>query len=200
MVLGLDVFHVFKYPADKVIKTHLSKYPTPKEKFVESITTVEESVDSVSGVEYRKKLATCTNVVPKFLRRLGLLNVPAIILEEESWYYRRQSTAKLSSRMLTWENLAQLREESEFRPSPENPNWTEFRMRGTISITGVGPFGAILEYYAQVFLRGGGKKSIRIMEELLRERYGEGASRSSKPSSNNCILPTTSSQSHHSVS
>ncbi|XP_078664193.1 PRELI domain-containing protein 2-like [Branchiostoma floridae x Branchiostoma belcheri] len=196
MVLGLDVFHVFKYPADKVIKTHLAKYPTPKEKFVECIKTVEEKVDSVSGIEYRKKLATCTNVVPNFLRRLGLLNVPAIYLEEESWYYRRQRTAKLSSRMLTWANLAELSEESEFRPSAENPNWTEFRMHGTIAITGVGPFGAILEYYAQMFLRGGGKKSIRIMEELLQERYGEGT----KPSSNNSILSNTTSQSRHSVS
>ncbi|XP_069340260.1 PRELI domain-containing protein 2 isoform X2 [Eulemur rufifrons] len=125
-----------------------------------------------TGVIYRKRIAVCQNVVPEILRKVSILKVPNIQLEEESWLNPQERNMAIRSHCLTWTQYASMKEESVFQESVENPNWTEFIQRGRISITGAGFLNYILETFASTFLRQGAQKGIRIMEMLLKEQCG----------------------------
>lgn len=103
---------------------------------------------------------------------MSILKVPSIQLEEESWLNPQERNMAIRSHCLTWTQYASMKEESVFRESVENPNWTEFIQRGKISITGAGFLNCILETFASTFLRQGAQKGIRIMEMLLKEQCG----------------------------
>nr|DBA30826.1 TPA: hypothetical protein GDO54_006762 [Pyxicephalus adspersus] len=111
-------------------------------------------------------------VVNSYLNKFSILNVPNVYLEEESWLDMKTRVMTLKSRCLTWAQYASLNEESVYRECKDNPNWTEFIQRGTISITGAGILNCVLETFAYTFLKQGVKKSISIMETILQERYG----------------------------
>ncbi|XP_023082853.1 PRELI domain-containing protein 2 isoform X2 [Piliocolobus tephrosceles] len=147
-------------------------YPNPMDKNVLSVKITEEKRDESTGVIYRKRIAICQNVVPEILRKVSILKVPNIQLEEESWLNPRERNMAIRSHCLTWTQYASMKEESVFRESMENPNWTEFIQRGRISITGAGFLNCILETFASTFLRQGAQKGIRIMEMLLKEQCG----------------------------
>nr|XP_048275366.1 PRELI domain-containing protein 2 isoform X1 [Myodes glareolus]XP_048275367.1 PRELI domain-containing protein 2 isoform X1 [Myodes glareolus]XP_048275368.1 PRELI domain-containing protein 2 isoform X1 [Myodes glareolus] len=149
-----------------------SEYPNPMDNNVIAVKTVEEKKDESTGLIYRKRIAICQNVVPEILRKVSILKVPDIRLEEESWLSLQKRNMAIQSHCLTWTQYASMREESVFRESVENPNWTEFIQRGRISITGAGFFNCILETFASAFLRQGAQKGIRIMEMLLKEQCG----------------------------
>lgn len=172
MGVVVDVKKVYHYPFQEVVSSYLTKYPTPLEKHVTAITTVEEQTDQETGIVYRRRIATCNNVIPSFLRKCSILKVPNIYLEEESWLDMKARVMTLKSRCLTWAQYASLNEESVYRECKENPKWTEFIQRGSISITGAGLLNCVLETFAQTFLKQGVKKSISIMETILQERYG----------------------------
>ncbi|XP_021506411.1 PRELI domain-containing protein 2 isoform X2 [Meriones unguiculatus] len=142
------------------------------DKNVISVKVVEEKKDESTGLIYRKRIAICKNVVPEMLRKVSILKVPDIQLEEESWLSIRRRNMAIQSHLLTWTQYASLREESVFRESVENPNWTEFIQTGRISITGAGFLNCVLETFASTFLRQGAQKGIRIMEMLLKEQCG----------------------------
>lgn len=142
------------------------------DKNVISVKTVEEKKDESTGLIYRKRIAICQNVVPEILRKVSILKVPDIQLEEESWLSLQKRNMAIRSHCLTWTQYASMREESVFRESVENPNWTEFIQTGRISITGAGFLNCILETFASTFLRQGAQKGIRIMEMLLKEQCG----------------------------
>ncbi|KAM7142523.1 PRELI domain-containing protein 2-like isoform 3-T4 [Molossus nigricans] len=125
------------------------------------VKTVEEKRDVSTGIIYRKRIAVCQNVVPEILRKVSILKVPNIQLEEESWLNPRERSMAMQSHCLTWTQYASRKEESVFRECMENPNWTEFIQRGRISITGAGFFNCILEAFASTFLRQGAQKSER---------------------------------------
>uniref|UniRef100_A0A8D0H1T6 PRELI domain containing 2 n=1 Tax=Sphenodon punctatus TaxID=8508 RepID=A0A8D0H1T6_SPHPU len=78
----------------------------------------------------------------------------------------------LKTHCLTWTQYASLNEESVFRESLENPNWTEFIQKGRVSVTGAGLLNCVLETFARTFLNQGVKKGIEIMEKLLQEQFG----------------------------
>lgn len=168
MVVTMNISHVFKYPLEIVAQTHLTKYPTAKEKNVLNVDIVEKKTEK--GVEYTRRIATCLNVVPRMMRRLSGLNVDAIHIEEQCWMDKSERTLRLQSKNITFAKHARLHEESIFRPLVENPHWTWFEQTGIIEIHGLGPFGRVLEMFAHCFLQNGVKKSLRIMEELLTER------------------------------
>ncbi|XP_031522377.1 PRELI domain-containing protein 2 isoform X1 [Papio anubis] len=149
-----------------------TQYPNPMDKNVLSVKITEEKRDESTGVIYRKRIAICQNVVPEILRKVSILKVPNIQLEEESWLNPRERNMAIRSHCLTWTQYASMKEESVFRESMENPNWTEFIQRGRISITGAGFLNCILETFASTFLRQGAQKGIRIMEMLLKEQCG----------------------------
>ncbi|XP_060566716.1 PRELI domain-containing protein 2-like [Ruditapes philippinarum] len=172
MVVTIDIQHVYKYPLELVAHTHFTKYPTEKEKFVKRIDVIEEKTDS-DGINYRKSIAICENVIPKLLRKIGVLNEKAILLEEESWFNVRRKQLHLKSRNLTWCKYANLWEKSVFRSHDENPAWTIFEQHGSIDVHGIGPFGRVIEMFAESFLHSGVKRSISIMEDSLDERYKE---------------------------
>ncbi|XP_032811560.2 PRELI domain-containing protein 2 isoform X2 [Petromyzon marinus] len=148
------------------------QYPTPKEKMVIGIKTVEERQDGLTGVIYRRKIATCANVLPRFLRQLGALQVDNVRLEEESWLDVQRRVLDVQSRCLTWTHLATMHEQATLHPSPRNPTWTEFVQHGTVAVTGLGSLGRLVEMFAHTFLSQGAKRSVRIMDGLLEERYG----------------------------
>lgn len=168
----MDVHQVFQYPFEQVVACFLRKYPNPMDKNVISVKTVEEKKDESTGLIYRKRIAICQNVVPEILRKVSILKVPDIQLEEESWLSPQKRNMAIRSHCLTWTQYASMREESVFRESVENPNWTEFIQTGRISITGAGFLNCILETFASTFLRQGAQKGIRIMEMLLKEQCG----------------------------
>ncbi|XP_061044272.1 PRELI domain-containing protein 2 isoform X2 [Eubalaena glacialis] len=152
MGVTVDVHEVFKYPFEQVVASFLRKYPNPMDKNVISVKIVEEKKDVSTGIIYRKRIAVCQNVVPEILRK--------------------ERNMAIRSHCLTWTQYASMKEESVFRESIENPNWTEFIQKGRISITGAGFLNCVLETFASTFLRQGAQKGIRIMEMLLKEQCG----------------------------
>ncbi|XP_040262049.1 PRELI domain-containing protein 2 [Bufo bufo] len=172
MVAEVVASKVYCYPFQQVVTGYLNKYPTPLEKNVTAVTTVEEQVDPATGIVYRRRIATCSNVIPSFLRKFSILNLSNIYLEEESWLDMRARVMSLNSRCLTWAQYASMNEVSVYQESKQNSNWTEFSQKGTITITGAGYLNCVLEKFAQSFLKQGAKKSISIMERILEEKYG----------------------------
>ncbi|KAM9106486.1 PRELI domain-containing protein 2 isoform X2 [Balaenoptera ricei] len=200
MGVTVDVHEVFKYPFEQVVASFLRKkirhdgkkvqtgrawalasarcrgasscYPNPMDKNVISVKIVEEKKDVSTGIIYRKRIAVCQNVVPEILRKVNILKVPNVQLEEESWFNPQERNMAIRSHCLTWTQYASMKEESVFRESMENPNWTEFIQKGRISITGAGFLNCVLETFASTFLRQGAQKGIRIMEMLLKEQCG----------------------------
>uniref|UniRef100_A0A2K5PJA9 PRELI/MSF1 domain-containing protein n=1 Tax=Cebus imitator TaxID=2715852 RepID=A0A2K5PJA9_CEBIM len=148
MGVTVDVHQVYKYPVEQVVTSFLRKYLNP----------MDENVIS--------RIAICQNAVPEILRKVSILKVPYIQLEEESWLNPWERNMVIRSHCLTWTQC------SVFRESMENPNWTEFIQRGRISITGAGFLNCILETFASTFLRQGAQEVIRIMEMLLKEQRG----------------------------
>ncbi|KAF1665062.1 PRELI domain-containing protein 2, partial [Aptenodytes patagonicus] len=120
--------------------------------------------DLSTGIIYRKRIATCQNVIPEILRKnssvsqVSVLKVPDIYLEEESWLNTQKRNMAMKTHCLTWTQYASLSEESVFRESLENPNWTDFTQKGRISVTGAGLLNCVLEAFAQSFLKQGVKK------------------------------------------
>ncbi|NXQ80668.1 PRLD2 protein, partial [Nyctibius grandis] len=166
----------------------LSQYPSPMEKHVTAVETVEEKTDSSTGIIYRRRIAKCQNVIPEILRKVtkrnvvkfykssisqvSVLKVPDIYMEEESWLNMQKRNMAMKTHCLTWTQYASLSEESVFRESSENPNWTDFTQKGRISVTGAGLLNCVLEAFALSFLKQGVKKGIKIMETLLQEQCG----------------------------
>uniref|UniRef100_G3TKV1 PRELI domain containing 2 n=1 Tax=Loxodonta africana TaxID=9785 RepID=G3TKV1_LOXAF len=184
MGVTVDVHQVYKYPFEQVVSSFLRKYPNPMDKNVLSVKIVEEKRDVSTGIIYRKRIAVCQNVIPEILRKVNafqnltrfgqvsILKIPSIQLEEESWLNPQERSMAIRSHCLTWTQYASMKEESVFRESVENPNWTEFIQRGRISVTGVGFLNYLLETFASTFLKQGAQKGIRIMEMLLKEQCG----------------------------
>ncbi|XP_003404871.1 PRELI domain-containing protein 2 isoform X5 [Loxodonta africana] len=184
MGVTVDVHQVYKYPFEQVVSSFLRKYPNPMDKNVLSVKIVEEKRDVSTGIIYRKRIAVCQNVIPEILRKIlsilvvlywkkvSILKIPSIQLEEESWLNPQERSMAIRSHCLTWTQYASMKEESVFRESVENPNWTEFIQRGRISVTGVGFLNYLLETFASTFLKQGAQKGIRIMEMLLKEQCG----------------------------
>ncbi|NWZ20709.1 PRLD2 protein, partial [Asarcornis scutulata] len=121
--------------------------------------------DLSTGIVYRRRIATCKNVIPEILRKVtawgrsvSALKVPDIYLEEESWLNMQKRNMSMKTHCLTWTQYASLSEESVFRESLENPNWTDFTQKGRISVTGAGLLNRVLESFAQSFLKQGVKK------------------------------------------
>ncbi|TEA28961.1 hypothetical protein DBR06_SOUSAS13410026, partial [Sousa chinensis] len=177
MGVTVDVHEVFKYPFEQVVASFLRKYPNPMDKNVISVKIVEEKKDVSTGIIYRKRIAVCQNVVPEILRKslcslfllnsenhllsfgqVNILKVPNVQLEEESWFNPQERNMAIRSHCLTWTQYASMKEESVFRESIENPNWTEFIQKGRISITGAGFLNCVLETFASTFLRQGAQK------------------------------------------
>ncbi|KYO20221.1 PRELI domain-containing protein 2 isoform A [Alligator mississippiensis] len=124
MGVTVDVRQVYKYPFEQVVASYLRKYPSPMEKHVTAVKTVEEKNDLSTGIVYRRRIATCQNVIPEILRKVSVLQVSEIYLEEESWLNAQERTMVLKTHCLTWTKFASLSEESVFRKSLENPNCT----------------------------------------------------------------------------
>ncbi|XP_006109065.1 PRELI domain-containing protein 2-like [Myotis lucifugus] len=93
------------------------------DKNVIAVNTVEEKRDVSTGIIYRKRIAICRNVVPEILRKVSILKIPNIQLEEESWLNPQKRSMAIQSHCLTWTQYASMKEESVFRESMENPNW-----------------------------------------------------------------------------
>ncbi|XP_067141873.1 PRELI domain-containing protein 2-like [Centruroides vittatus] len=169
MVVHFEVKHIFKYPIELVTYTHLTKYPTDKEKNVLSVKTVKRIIKD-DGIEYWNRVACCSNIVPSVLRKLKEFEQDHIYIEEECWLNKNTHEMNVRSRNLTWEKYGKLKEESLFKKFPENPKWTHFHQRGSIDLGGIGHIGWLIECFAEKFFRQSIKKSLRIMEELLCER------------------------------
>ncbi|XP_044310263.1 PRELI domain-containing protein 2 [Varanus komodoensis] len=172
MGVTVEAHKVYRYPFEQVVASYLRKYPCALEKNVLAVKTVEEKTDLSTGVIYRRRIATCQNVIPQILRQISVLKVSEVYLEEESWLNTQERIMSMKTRCLTWTEYATLKEESVFRESLENPNWTEFIQKGRVSIKGTGLLNCFLEVFAQTFLNQGVKKSISIMEKLLQEQFG----------------------------
>ncbi|KAE8614625.1 hypothetical protein XENTR_v10008243 [Xenopus tropicalis] len=112
------------------------------------------------------------HVVTSYLNKCSILKVSNVYLEEESWLDMKTRVMTLETHCLTWAQYATMKEESVYKECTENSNWTEFTQKGTITITGAGFLNRVLETFAQTFLSHGVKKSISIMETILRERCG----------------------------
>ncbi|XP_022111174.1 PRELI domain-containing protein 2-like isoform X2 [Acanthaster planci] len=149
--------------------THFTKYPTSKEQNVICMKTVEERIDEEKDVEYKRRIATCRNVLPSIFKKIQLLNEDAVYLEEETWHDRKYKHLIVKSHSLTWNKYADTWEESEFSICPQNSNWTQLKQKGGLRIKGFGILGGMIEMFLHGFANKGGWKAIRIMEELMTE-------------------------------
>ncbi|XP_068265479.1 PRELI domain-containing protein 2 isoform X3 [Nyctibius grandis] len=122
MGVTVEVHRVYRYPFEQVVASYLRKYPSPMEKHVTAVETVEEKTDSSTGIIYRRRIAKCQNVIPEILRKVSVLKVPDIYMEEESWLNMQKRNMAMKTHCLTWTQYASLSEESVFRESSENPN------------------------------------------------------------------------------
>ncbi|XP_062942389.1 PRELI domain-containing protein 2 isoform X4 [Cynocephalus volans] len=154
MGVTVDVRQVYKYPFEQVVASFLRKYPNPMDKNVISVKIVEEKRDESTGIIYRKRVAVCQNVIPEILRKVSILKVPDIQLEEESWLNLQERNMAIRSHCLTWTQYASMKEESVFRESVENPNCS-------------GNWEVQDPRQWQIWCLG-----IRIMEMLLKEQCG----------------------------
>ncbi|XP_072045062.1 PRELI domain-containing protein 2-like [Amphiura filiformis] len=175
MVFEVFVSHLYKFPVELVAHTHFTKYPNDKERSVRGITTIEQITDPRTHIEYKKRIATCKNVIPPLLRRIQVLDEKALYLEEESWYDRRNRVLTIKSRSLTWTKYADAWEESEFRPCPENPSWTRMQQKGSVHVKSFGVLGRAIEMFVEGFVRRGTLKALQIMEDLMVEKTQTGA-------------------------
>uniref|UniRef100_A0A8B9TD44 PRELI domain containing 2 n=1 Tax=Anas platyrhynchos TaxID=8839 RepID=A0A8B9TD44_ANAPL len=171
MGVTVEVHRVYRYPFEQVVASYLRKYPSPMDKHVMAVETVEEKTDLSTGIVYRRRIATCKNVIPEILRKVSALKVPNIHLEEESWLNMQKRNMSMKTHCLTWTQYASLSEESVFRESLENPNWTDFTQKGRISVTGAGLLNRVLEAFAQSFLKQGVKKEKMHLCSFLGAAY-----------------------------
>jgi len=167
MVVEIHVDHIYKYPVEFVARTHLTKYPTPKDPNVRKVTYVDGVSDPDTKVDYRRRIATCVNVIPYMLRAFSYLNEPDIKLQEETWFDLKNRVFILRSKNITWADYGQMYEESIFKPCDDNPNWTVFIQRGTIDLLGLGVFATPLEVFAKAFMQSGIQRSIGIMDDIM---------------------------------
>ncbi|XP_005101877.1 PRELI domain-containing protein 2 [Aplysia californica] len=170
MVVSVELKHVFKYPLQFVVNTHLNKYPNEKDGLVHRVETIERKIDWIKGIDYRRRLAFCENVVPHVLRKMKILNEEQVVLEEQAWLDLDSGQMDIKSRNVTWSKYADMFEESRFAKAVDNPHWTQFEQHGYINIRFLGPLGKVLEMFAGKFLHVGAQKALRVMEELLHER------------------------------
>ncbi|KAI8784609.1 PRELI domain-containing protein 2 [Biomphalaria glabrata] len=170
MVAHMTITHVFKYPVDKVADLHLTKYPTEKEPNVIKVEIREHKMDHVKGTDYQRRWAYCQNNVPQVLRIISLLDEKEIIFEEEAWLDLHNKSLRVESKNISFSDYAQMWEESTFKPSDENPNWTIFEQHGEITVYHLGLFNRVLEIFAKKFFTQGALKALQIMEEILYER------------------------------
>ncbi|ETE67437.1 PRELI domain-containing protein 2, partial [Ophiophagus hannah] len=87
-----------------------------------SSEALEIKTNLSTGVIYRRRIATCQNVIPHILRKISTLKVSEVYLEEESWLNMQDRIMSMKTHCLTWTEYATLNEESVFRESSENPN------------------------------------------------------------------------------
>jgi len=64
--------HTYKYPWELVTHTHLTKYPTEKEKNILGIECIE-SRRGADNLIVLKMIVTCLNVVPSVFRKVNPL-------------------------------------------------------------------------------------------------------------------------------
>lgn len=127
--------------------------------------------DLKKGIDYKRRLAVCENVVPHLLRKVSVLNEKHLLLEEQAWLDMTTGCVHIKSHNITWSDYANMWEESNFRPLKEKPTWTQFDQHGVIEVQGMGAFGRVLELFAKQFMQHKIEKSINVMEEILKERY-----------------------------
>ncbi|XP_071833118.1 PRELI domain-containing protein 2-like isoform X2 [Apostichopus japonicus] len=169
MVFEVTIQHVFKFSWLYVTRTHLTKYPTEKEEMVMKMDTVEENMDS-DGVQYKRRIAVCRNILPAIFKRIPVLNEESILLEEECWYNAESEIMKVKSRNLTWQDYANAWEESEFMRCPNNPSWTLFDQRGGIELKYSGVIARMVEMFVHSYVKSNSWKAVHVMEKLLEER------------------------------
>ncbi|CAH3148069.1 unnamed protein product [Pocillopora meandrina] len=171
MVRHVEINHTFKHPFEKVISAYFQKYTCGKDSNVTSITVLQHKTDPETGEEYMLRRGECVNVLPGFFKKL--CPFPAIQVEEEAWLNSKERRLRLHSYSLTWSKYASLEEFSTFKACENNPNWTSFEQRGSISVYGVGSFiGGMMESFGQSFLQRGANKGFNIMEDLIMTMSG----------------------------
>ncbi|XP_046460163.1 PRELI domain-containing protein 2-like [Daphnia pulex] len=161
--------HIYEFPWELVTHTHLTKYPTEKEKNIVG-TQITDAKKGPGNQIYLKIVVTCLNVLPSVFRKLKVLDVPNILYEEECWIDTKKRFAQLKSRPVGFQNYAVLTESSTFSQASENPNWTLFTQEGVIEMIGFGRMSWLIEVFATKFLTRGAKRNVSIMEELMKER------------------------------
>ncbi|KAL9984542.1 hypothetical protein ACROYT_G006847 [Oculina patagonica] len=171
MVRFVEINYIFKHPFETVSRAYFQKYTCGKDTNVTSITVLEHRTDPETGEEYLLRRGECVNVLPGLFKKL--CPFPAIVVEEEAWLNRKERCLRLHCYNLTWSKYASLEEFSTYRACDNNPNWTSFEQRGSISVNGVGSLiGGMMEAFGQTFLQRGANKGFCIMEDLIMTMSG----------------------------
>ncbi|XP_792603.4 PRELI domain-containing protein 2 [Strongylocentrotus purpuratus] len=171
MVFEVVLDHVYKFPLDLVINTHLTKYPNKKLDVLE-VRLEEYRHDPKDDVEYWKRVMVCRNIMPSILKMIPVFNKAAILLEEECWYDHKQETLKIKSRNVTWYEYAQAWEESQLQRSKDSRHWTVMSQRGGMDVKVFGALGHVAELFLHGAAKRNGMRAIKNMEDLMIARSG----------------------------
>ncbi|XP_041452782.1 PRELI domain-containing protein 2-like isoform X1 [Lytechinus variegatus] len=166
MVFEVVLNHVYKFPLDLVIHTHLTKYPNKKMDVLE-VRLEEYRHDRKDDVEYWKRVMVCRNIMPSILKRIPVFNKDAILLGEECWFDHKKETLTIKSRNITWYEYAQAWEESELQRSKDSRHWTVMSQRGGIDVRVFGALGNLVELFLQGAAKRNGIRAIKHMEDLM---------------------------------
>ncbi|KAK8393539.1 hypothetical protein O3P69_006703 [Scylla paramamosain] len=169
MTVTVTAEHVYKEPVEMVAATHLSKFPNEYDPNILSCNVVECRVQD-DGRTYTRRVAAVRNVLPQLLRRIKSLQCEQLMVEEECWWDWKSRKLDVKSCNLSASDWITLMENSSYSPYNQNPNWTQFEQKGTITVHGLGTVGCLIEVFSKRFLNAGAQRSIAVTEKLMAEK------------------------------
>mmetsp|Transcript_43939 Transcript_43939/g.71479 ORF Transcript_43939/g.71479 Transcript_43939/m.71479 type:complete len:194 (-) Transcript_43939:1003-1584(-) len=156
----------FNYPWQNVIEAYLTKYPTPHEKAILSVDTMEQRYDSELKITYLKRRFTSVNPAPWFIRKI--LRAPFLHWIEDVERDDLQMQMRCRTINESFSSLVHCEERSSYTADPMDPtSRTVFQMRGMIDAHGLGVLKGPCESFCTYFMKDGVVRSLKLLDMKL---------------------------------
>jgi hypothetical protein len=166
------IFVTHTYPVELCINEFLTKYPNPQYcPEIIDCKLIEEQIDPVTGVIYRKRLLLIHNTAPWIFRKL--LKADTVEFIEESLHDKKRQVFELASSNKTFSSILSGTEYSKFAPHPDNPQHTLFVQTGGVKASAYfGPLKHRIEVYVSPRMRTEGYRAAQLLDNNLKQKYG----------------------------
>lgn len=173
MVLTVSVTHIFQVPVNQAVKLYFKNQAGFRKLDGELISSTEgtKTYNEEDGISCVKTNLTYKNFIPKFLRKIPQLEVPELVLEEESWVDLGENHYWFRYRNITWNDSLSIVRTTAFMPDEQNPKWTRFECDAGVAVeaTNWARIGQGIENY----MRNNMKKIIEQNIDLLKLKIEE---------------------------